>query len=52
MRSRAGRLNAERDTFDKVDESGDYDYLDDDAAKQRYDELALCKTEGKRPAQR
>ena len=32
--------------FDKVDGSGDYDYLND-AAKQRYDELAR-ETEGKR----
>lgn len=35
-----------RDYFDKVDGSGDYDYLSD-AAKQRYDELAR-ETEGKR----
>lgn len=35
-----------KDYFDKVDGSGDYDYLDD-AAKQSYDELAR-ETEGKR----
>lgn len=35
-----------KEYFDKVDGSGDYDYLND-AAKQRYDELAR-ETEGKR----
>ena len=38
--------NCRRDYFDKVDGSGDYDYLTDDA-KRRYDELAR-ETEGKR----
>lgn len=35
-----------KEYFDKVDGSGDYDYLND-SAKQRYDELAR-ETEGKR----